>query len=230
MVLLAACDVSEPPDRSGPVHAAADQTPTPADSLSRTADEAAEGPTLLVLGDSLSAAYNMPVHQGWVDLLVERLGERDMRLNVVNASISGDTTAGAMVRLPALLRRYQPELVMIELGGNDGLRGLAPEQMQANLEDMIEASAAADADVILVAVKIPLNYGPQYRREFEQVYENLALRHDLPILPFPLEQIVTEPGYLQADGVHPTAAAQPLILDTFWPGIEAAYRENRIEK
>ena len=180
---------------------------------------------LLVLGDSLSAAYNMPVQQGWVALLRNRLTERGLGLDVINASISGDTTAGARVRLPALLDRYQPDLVMIELGGNDGLRGLAPEDMRENLSQMIDQSLDAGAEVILVGVLIPLNYGPQYRQAFERVYTDLAQQFDIELVPFPLEQIVTEPGYLQADGVHPTAEAQPLILDTFWPGIASAYRE-----
>ena len=180
---------------------------------------------LLVLGDSLSAAYNMPVQQGWVALLRNRLTERGLGLDVINASISGDTTAGARVRLPALLDRYQPDLVMIELGGNDGLRGLAPEDMRENLSQMIDQSLDAGAEVILVGVLIPLNYGPQYRQAFERVYTDLAQQFDIELVPFPLEQIVTEPGYLQADGVHPTAEAQPLILDTFWPGIASAFRE-----
>ena len=224
VLLLAGCDdeeeVTSLTAEDHPTVSVSKETTQSVDPLQATA----AGQRLLILGDSLSAAYNMPVEQGWVSLLEKRLEEQGAGLDVVNASISGDTTAGALARLSPLLDQYQPDLVMIELGGNDGLRGLPPADMQANLRRMIVQARDSGAEVILVGVRIPLNYGPQYRQAFEQVYTELASEFNVALVPFPLEQIVTSPGYLQADGVHPTAEAQPLILDTFWPDVQSAYQ------
>jgi acyl-CoA thioesterase-1 len=179
---------------------------------------AAETPRpLLVLGDSLSAAYNMPEEAGWVALLEARLAATlDSPPPVVNASISGETSAGGLSRLPALLAQHRPGLVLIELGGNDGLRGLPPAQFRENLERMIVLSREAGAKVMLAGVEIPPNYGAAYRERFRAVFHDLAALHDVPLLPFILEGIALEPGMMQADGIHPTIEAQPRILDNVW--------------
>lgn len=179
---------------------------------------AAETPRpLLVLGDSLSAAYNMPEEAGWVALLEARLAATlDSPPPVVNASISGETSAGGLSRLPALLAEHRPGLVLIELGGNDGLRGLPPAQFRENLERMIVLAREAGAKVMLAGVEIPPNYGAAYRDRFRAVFHDLAALHDVPLLAFILDGIALEPGMMQADGIHPTAEAQPRILENVW--------------
>lgn len=178
---------------------------------------AATGP-VLVVGDSLSAAHNIPVAAGWVNLLDLRL-KRDMKAPpaVVNASISGETSAGALTRLPALLAKHRPSVVVIELGGNDALRGLAPAQLRGNLARMIELSQAAGAKVLLVGIDVPPNYGPAYRTRLKATYAELAETYHTALLPFLLEGVALQPGMLQADGLHPVAAAQPKLLDNVWP-------------
>lgn len=178
---------------------------------------AATGP-VLVVGDSLSAAHNIPVAAGWVNLLDLRL-KRDMKAPpaVVNASISGETSAGALTRLPALLAKHRPSVVVIELGGNDALRGLAPAQLRGNLARMIELSQAAGAKVLLVGIDVPPNYGPAYRARLKATYAELAGTYHTALLPFLLEGVALQPGMLQADGLHPVAAAQPKLLDNVWP-------------
>ena len=175
-------------------------------------------PTLLVLGDSLSAAYGIEQEEGWVHLLNERL---DGEVAVVNASISGETTSGGAQRLPDLLGQHEPQLVLLELGGNDGLRGLPPQQMRHNLADMIEASQAADAEVLLLGIDIPPNYGQAYRDAFTGVYRDLAEEYDIALVPFLLDGVALEDGMMQSDGIHPTAAGQPVILDNVWPELES---------
>lgn len=174
---------------------------------------AAERPTVLVMGDSLSAAYGIEQDAGWVSLLQKRLGNK---AEVVNASISGETTSGGATRLPGLLRQHAADIVLVELGGNDGLRGLPPQQMRDNLSTMIEASQAANARVLLVGIDIPPNYGEAYRRAFTGIFEELAEEYDLALVPFLLEGVALEPGLMQDDGIHPTAAAQPRLLETVW--------------
>ncbi|MBD3898149.1 arylesterase [Halomonas sp. ML-15] len=174
-------------------------------------------PTLLVVGDSLSAAYGIEQEEGWVSLLNERL---DGEVRVVNASISGETTAGGAQRLPDLLGQHEPQLVLLELGGNDGLRGLPPQQMQQNLASMIEASQAADAEILLLGIDIPPNYGQAYRDAFTGIYHGLAEEYDVALVPFLLEGVALEEGLMQSDGIHPTADAQPIILDNVWPKLE----------
>ncbi|HAI94694.1 MAG TPA: arylesterase [Xanthomonadaceae bacterium] len=178
---------------------------------------AATGP-VLVVGDSLSAAHNIPVAAGWVNLLDLRL-KRDMKAPpaVVNASISGETSAGALTRLPALLAKHRPSVVVIELGGNDALRGLAPAQLRGNLARMIELSQAAGAKVLLVGIDVPPNYGPAYRTRLKATYAELAETYHTALLPFLLEGVALQPGMFQADGLHPVAAAQPKLLDNVWP-------------
>ncbi|HRQ66837.1 MAG TPA: arylesterase [Xanthomonadaceae bacterium] len=172
---------------------------------------------ILVLGDSLSAAFNMPAAAGWVTLLEARLQTTmEAPPPVVNASISGETSAGGLSRLPALLDSHRPGLVLIALGGNDGLRGLPPAQFRANLQRMIALSREAGAKVMLAGVEIPPNYGSAYRDRFRAVYHDLASEHDVPLLPFILDGIALEPGMMQADGIHPTEEAQAAILENVW--------------
>lgn len=171
-------------------------------------------PRLLVVGDSLSAAYGIEARQGWVALLERRL---DGRAEVINASISGETSGGGAARLPDLLGQHAPDIVLLELGGNDGLRGLPPGQLEANLRRMIEASRAAEAEVLLLGIDIPPNYGQAYRDAFTGVYRRLADEHGLPLVPFLLEGVALNRELMQSDGIHPTAEAQPRILDNVWP-------------
>ncbi len=183
-----------------------------------SASASAQG--ILVVGDSISAAFGLEIEQGWVHLLRERLEERGYDDPVINASVSGDTTAGGLARLPRLLEEHDPDLVIIELGGNDGLRGLPPANMQQNLSSMIERSREAEADVIVLGMMIPPNYGLRYTRAFSEVFTTVSEKHDVPLVPFLLEGIGDRPQLMQSDRIHPTAAAQPKILDNAWPAIE----------
>ncbi|GLR63359.1 arylesterase [Marinospirillum insulare] len=167
------------------------------------------------MGDSLSAAYNIPTSAGWVSLLEERLKKRT-DWQVINASISGETTSGGLTRLPALLRQHQPSLVLLELGANDGLRGLPPQLITNNLEKMLTLSEESGAKVMLIGILLPPNYGPAYLAKFEQTYPQLAKKHQLPLLPFLLEGVADQPSLMQEDGLHPTAEAQPKILENLW--------------
>ena len=169
---------------------------------------------LLVMGDSLSAAYNMERDQGWVALLAERLGDD---AEVINASVSGETTSGGTQRFPALLRQHEPDMVLLELGGNDGLRGLSPTQMHDNLADMIEHSLAINAEVILLGMDIPPNYGKAYRDAFKDVFTQLADHYDVPLVPFLLKGIALNDSLMQSDAIHPKAEAQPMIVENVWP-------------
>lgn len=173
-------------------------------------------PHLLIMGDSLSAAYGIDEDEGWVSLLEDRLGDQ---ADVTNASISGETTSGGAQRLPDLLRQHEPEIVLLELGGNDGLRGLPPDQMRANLAAMIEQSQETGAQVLLLGIDIPPNYGQAYRDAFRSVYTELADDHDVPLVPFILENVATRDSMMQDDDIHPTASAQPTILDNIWPAL-----------
>jgi acyl-CoA thioesterase I len=164
---------------------------------------------ILIWGDSLSSAYGMPVDEGWVALLQDTLAER---VEVVNASVSGETTGGGRSRLPSALELHRPEIVIIELGGNDALRGFRPEHIRANLKSMIEQSKAAGARVLLLGIRMPPNYGEAYNREIETVYADLARHYEVPLVPFLLDGIADDFDLMQSDGIHPTAKAQPLIL------------------
>jgi len=184
----------------------------------------AKGPAnapILVLGDSLSAAHNIPVASGWVNLLDQRL-KQQMKAPppVINASISGETTSGALTRLPGLLQKHQPGVLVIELGGNDALRGLSPAQLQGNLDKMVLLGQAAGAKVLLLGIDVPPNYGPAYRARLRQAYADLAQRHHVALVPFLLEGVALQPQLMQADGLHPTAAAQPKVLDTVWVALK----------
>ena len=176
---------------------------------------------LLVVGDSLSAAYNLPQASGWVSLLSRRLEDNASPWQVINASVSGETTSGGLTRLPALLRQHQPEIVLIALGGNDGLRGLPVTQIQANLQRMIDLSHEAEAQVVLAGILLPPNYGQRYLQAFENQFHQLAEHNDLTFIPFLLEGVADQIHLMQQDGIHPTQEAQPLILETVWVELES---------
>ena len=179
-----------------------------------------ESPTILVLGDSLSAAYGIPLEQGWVALLQGRLKAKGYGYKVVNASASGETTGGALARLPRALERHRPEIVVIELGGNDGLRGLPLADVRRNFESLIRLSRGAGAKVLLIGMRIPPNYGPAYASGFHELYGELARSHQLPIVPFFLDGIALDDALMLEDGLHPNAAAQPKLLDQVWPQLK----------
>lgn len=174
------------------------------------------GQTLLVVGDSISAAYGLEMERGWVALLQQRLTERGLSYQVVNASISGDTSAGGRNRLPALLEQHQPSLVVIELGGNDGLRGLPLANLQDNLRAMVQLAKQQDAQVILLGMRIPPNYGARYTEGFYQVFQKVAKQESVPLVGFFLENVGGVSGMVQTDGIHPTEQAQPILLDNAW--------------
>ena len=176
---------------------------------------------ILVLGDSISAAYGMSLEQGWVALLANRLSEQKVPAQVVNASISGETTAGGLRRLPALLQEHQPEIVIIELGANDGLRGYPLKTLQDNLVQLVQLSQQAGARVILLPMEIPPNYGPRYTTGFRESYTHIASATNSVLAPFLLAGIAINPKFMQEDGIHPTVAAQPLILENVLPTVSA---------
>jgi acyl-CoA thioesterase-1 len=179
---------------------------------------------LLVLGDSLSAAHNIPIESGWVHLLETRIEQSKHPRPIVNASISGETTAGGLARLPKLLDANKPALVVIELGANDGLRGLPLDEIKHNLDAMIRASRDAGAAVVLIGIELPINYGPQYRDGLRAIYRDLAAEFNLPFVPFLLDGVALDPDLMQDDGLHPKAAGEPKVLDNVWPAIERALR------
>ena len=181
---------------------------------------AGAAPTILILGDSLSAGYGLDQNDGWVSLLQRRLEQAGYRQRVINASISGETTSGALARLAAELERHQPAIVVIELGGNDGLRGLPLEQMRRNLADMIAACRARRAQVVLAGMRLPPNYGRAYTEGFARVYATLAAEYRVTLIPFLLAGLDDGLQDFQADGIHPGAAAQSVILDNVWKHLQ----------
>jgi acyl-CoA thioesterase-1 len=182
--------------------------------------------TLLVFGDSLSAAYGIAPRQGWVTLLAERIAKQGLPWKVVNASVSGETTAGGLRRLPEDLRRHKPDAVLIELGANDALRGQPVESIRRNLDEMVRLVRDAHAEPVLVGIAIPPNYGIDYAAEFRGLYPALARRESLPLVPFLLEGLVDRMENFQPDQVHPTAAAQPRILDNVWTTLDPLLRKR----
>ena len=176
--------------------------------------------SILVLGDSLSAGYGMDLEQSWVHLLGARLAQQQLAISVINGSISGDTTAGGLRRLPGLLARHAPKIVLIELGGNDGLRGYPLGQMRSNLEKMTRLAQDSGAQVLLLAVEVPPNLGGRYTSQFRDSFPLVAESMGAQVTPFILEGIATQSELMQPDGIHPTAAAQPAILDNVWPHLE----------
>lgn len=176
--------------------------------------------TLLVLGDSISAAFGLDTRQGWVSLLEQRLAAEGFAYRVVNASVSGDTSAGGLARLPTLLAEHRPQLVIVELGGNDGLRGQPPAQLQQNLAAIIQSSRESGARVLLLGMQLPPNYGASYNALFSQVYADVAGAAQVPLLGFFLDGVGGVPALMQGDGIHPNAAAQPRLLDNLWPQLK----------
>ena len=182
--------------------------------------QAAEAPTILVFGDSLSAGYGIDPARGWVSLLDAKLRAAGYQYKVVNASVSGETTAGGLARLPRALQTQHPALVVLELGGNDGLRALPLPAMRDNLARMIQLCQAAGLPVLLLGIRMPANYGPRFTSEFAAVYTELAVRFHVPAVPFILEGIADRPGMMQPDGIHPNEQGQPLLLDNVWQALQ----------
>lgn len=179
--------------------------------------------SLLVVGDSLSAEYGLKRGSGWVALLEQRLAQDKRTVTVVNASISGDTTSGGRARLPALLEQHRPGIVVIELGGNDALRGFALEVTRTNLDAMVQSAQAAGAKVLLVGMEVPPNYGANYTRQFAQTYRDISKQRKTALVPFLLKDIADAPDaakWFQADRIHPNESAHPLILDNVWPALK----------
>ncbi len=177
-------------------------------------------PVILVLGDSLSASYRIDVDQGWVSLLQSRLQEKGYAYKVANASISGDTTRGGLARLDALLVKHQPAIVIVELGANDGLRGLSLNEVRDNLTAIIKKAQGQGAKVVLPAMRLPPNYGPLYTERFEQMYAEVARETGARPAPFLLKDVADRAAWMQGDGLHPLATAQPTILGNLWPELE----------
>ncbi len=187
--------------------------------LLTTAANGAEPPTVLVFGDSLSAGYGIDVDQSWTTLLQTRLQEQGYEHRVVNASISGETTEGGASRISSAIETFAPALIVLELGGNDGLRGFPPSRMKGNLEKIITTSKASGAAVVLLGITIPPNYGERYIETFENVFREVAEEHQIPWIEFFMEGVALNEELMQDDGIHPNAAAQPILLDNAWPMI-----------
>lgn len=182
----------------------------------------AETPAILVFGDSISAGYGLAhVEQGWVGMLRTKLTDEGYGYQVVNASVSGETTAGGLARLPRALALHHPQIVIIELGGNDGLRALPIDQMRANLAKMVDLSAGAGARVLLLGIRIPPNYGPEFTEKFRSTFAEVAQDKKVPLVPFLLAEIALSPNLMQADGVHPNELGQPQLLANVWPALKA---------
>jgi acyl-CoA thioesterase-1 len=180
----------------------------------------AETPVILVFGDSISAGYGLRVAQGWVALLQTRLKDQGYGYQVINASVSGETTAGGLARLPRALMLHHPRIVILELGGNDGLRALPIAQMRANLTKMVDLATAAGAEVMLLGMRMPPNYGADFTEQFRRCYSDLARDKKLPLVPFLLQDIALSPVLMQADGIHPNELGQPKLLDNVWPSLK----------
>lgn len=173
--------------------------------------------TVLVVGDSISAGYGMPISKVWVKLLEARITQQGYPHKVVNASISGDTSAGGLSRLPTLLRQHRPVILVLELGGNDGLRGMPLKVTRQNLAQMVKMAKKAGAQVLLLGIDVPPNYGPKYAREFRDLYPGIAGETGVTLLPAFLATVATDPDLMQSDGIHPNSLAQPLLVDAVWP-------------
>ena len=176
--------------------------------------------TVMILGDSISAAYGIQRETGWVALLDERLTALATPISVINASVSGETTGGGLARLPQALDAFDPDVVVIELGGNDGLRGYPIKRIRDNLSQLVGLAKVNNRQVLLVGMQIPPNYGPRYTRAFTGMFAEIADEHDIALVPFFLEEVALTPELMQRDGIHPTADAQLILLDTLWPYLE----------
>jgi acyl-CoA thioesterase-1 len=177
-------------------------------------------PAVLILGDSLSAAYGIPQDRGWVALLQRRLAERGLPHRIVNASVSGETTRGGLTRLPRLLEEHRPGLVVIELGANDGLRGIADRVLADNLRALVEMSKGSGARVLLLGIRLPPNYGAAFNARFDRVFDEVARETLTPLVPFFLKGVAEDRALMLPDGLHPAAEAQPIILENVWPALE----------
>jgi len=175
--------------------------------------------TILVIGDSISSAHGLSVDQGWVALLQKRLRSEQLPYKVINLSIGGDTSASALNRLPQALKQHQPHILLLEIGGNDGLRGLPLAQLRQNLEHMTSLAASNNTQVMLLGIQLPPNYGPHYTDQFNDIYRQLADQYQLVLLPSIVDGIGDDPALMQADGIHPNVQAQALMLDLVWPGL-----------
>lgn len=193
---------------------------TRAAALDSASPAARTAPVILVFGDSLSAGYGVPPGHGWVDLLARKIAQEGYDFSVVNASVSGETTEGGLARLPRALTMHTPRIVILELGANDGLRGLPLMQAQSNLEQMVSLSQSHGARVLLIGMRMPPNYGERYTSAFYAMYGQLARRHDLALVPFLMAAVALKPELIQADGLHPNEHAQPLLLSTVWPTLQ----------
>jgi acyl-CoA thioesterase-1 len=188
----------------------------------------AEAPVILVFGDSISAGYGLPrVEQGWVALLQAKLKQQGYGDEVVNASVSGETTEGGLARLPRALSLHHPQIVILELGGNDGLRALPVADMRSNLSRMIDLATAAGAKVLLLGMRIPPNYGPTYTAQFSAVYADLAQTRHVPVVSFLLDGIALNADLMQADGIHPNPSGQPRLLENVWPALLPLLKQSR---
>ena len=189
-------------------------------------DATVSAPVIVVLGDSLSAGYGIDVDLSWTALLQARLAEQGYEHRVVNASISGETTEGGVTRIGDIVERLAPAVVVVELGGNDGLRGFPPSTTRDNLNRIIETARSAGASVALLGIRIPPNYGPRYIKAFEGTFRDVATANDVPWIEFFMDGVALDAELMQADGIHPNAEAQPLLLDNAWPVIEKALENN----
>jgi acyl-CoA thioesterase I len=180
-----------------------------------------QAPTILIVGDSISAGYGIQRDAGWVSLLQQRIDELGIGYRVVNASISGDTTAAALARLPQTLALHRPRIVVLELGGNDALRGYPIEEIAGNLRELVDTAQRTGASVLLLGMEIPPNYGARYTQAFASMYRTVATDTDAALVPFLLDGIATDATRMQSDGIHPTAAAQPHLLDNVWPMLQS---------
>ena len=187
---------------------------------------AASVPTILVFGDSLSAGFGIDVDQSWTALLQSRLDSQGYEHRVINASISGETTEGGKTRIDTALDNFEPELLIIELGGNDGLRGFPPQIMKDNLRAIIDTARSRGTSVVLLGIRIPSNYGPRYTQSFEGVYRELATELEVPWIEFFMEGVALNEELMQDDGIHPNAEAQPILLDNAWPIIREALEQH----
>jgi acyl-CoA thioesterase I len=191
-----------------------------------SASARAEAPVVLVFGDSISAGYGLAhVDQGWVELLKTRLKDEGYGYQVINASVSGETTAGGLARLPRALELHHPQIVIIELGGNDGLRALPIPQLRANLAQMVDLAAAAGAKVLLLGMRMPPNYGPEYTEQFQESFAAIARSQKIPLVPFLLDGIALSPTLMQDDTIHPNALGQPKLLENVWPALKPLLRK-----
>ncbi|MCU0972028.1 MAG: arylesterase [Gammaproteobacteria bacterium] len=188
---------------------------------------AASAPTVLVLGDSLSAAYGIAQDRGWVALLQRRLADRGLPHRIVNASVSGETTRGGLTRLPRLLEEHRPDLVVIELGANDGLRGISDRVLADNLRALVETSTGSGARVLLLGIRLPPNYGAAFNARFDRVFDEVARETQTPLVPFFLKGVAEDRELMLPDGLHPAAEAQPTLLDNVWPALEPLLEATR---